>query len=221
MVSKLAKNRHLFLAAAAFALIALLFGMWTRQNTQDVELQIKLENGTVFPVPRDISPFHLVSADDKPFTNDNLMGKWSVLFFGFTQCPQLCPTTLAILNKAYQQLETKKSVPLPQIVFISVDPDRDTPRAIEEYIGTFNKNFKGATGKVDEIKALTAQFNIMYMKIQNQNSQDTHHYSIDHSGTLLLINPEGKLTALFQTPHETDNLVHDIESIEKHYHKQA
>lgn len=221
MITRLAKNRHLYLAAAAFAVIALLFGMWTRQNTQNYEHPINLENGTLFPVPRDITPFHLVSADDKPFTNGNLVGKWSLLFFGFTQCPQLCPTTLAVLNKTYQQLETKKTVPLPQIVFISVDPERDTPRAIEEYIGTFNKNFKGATGKKDEIKALTAQFNIMYMKVQNQQSQDANNYQIDHSGTLLLINPEGKLLALFQTPHEANHLAHDIENIEMHYHKQA
>lgn len=221
MVNKLAKNRHLLLAAAAFAVIALLFGMWTRQNTQDIDRAINLENGTMFPVPRDITPFHLVSGDEKPFTKDSLVGKWSLLFFGFTQCPQMCPTTLAILNKTYQQLETKKSVPLPQVVFISVDPERDTPRAIEEYIGTFNKHFKGATGKKDEIKALTAQFNIMYMKVQNQNLQEANNYQIDHSGTLLLINPEGKLAALFQTPHEADHLAHDIENIETHYNKHV
>jgi len=221
MTTKLTKNRHIILAAAAFAVIALLFGMWTRQNSQEADRPINLENGTMFPVPRDISPFHLVSADQKPFTNQNLVGKWSLLFFGFTQCPEMCPTTLAILNKTYQQLETKKTVPLPQVVFISVDPERDTPRAIDEYIGTFNKHFKGATGPKDQIKALTAQFNIMYMKVQNQNSQDANNYQIDHSGTLLLINPEGKLLALFQTPHEADHLAKDIENIEAHFNKHA
>lgn len=222
MTTLLSRNRNLFLATIAFAVLSLLFGLWFRQNqVGGFESPLNIENGTVFPVPHDIAPFNLVSADKKPFTNADLNGHWSVLFFGFTQCPQLCPTTLAILNDTYQLLEKKKNITLPQVVFISVDPDRDTPAVIQKYIGSFNKNFKGATGTQQEIKTLTAKLNILYMKIPKQNEDDPMAYQIDHSGTLLLVNPEGKLLALFSSPHTADMLANNIAAIEERHTKQT
>lgn len=222
MTTLLSRNRNLFLATIAFAVLSLLFGLWFRQNqVAGFESPLNMENGTVFPVPHDIAPFHLVSADKKPFTNTDLNGHWSVLFFGFTQCPQLCPTTLAVLNETYQLLEKKKNITLPQVVFISVDPDRDTPPVIQKYISSFNKNFKGATGTQQEIKTLTAKLNILYMKIPKQNADDPMAYQIDHSGTLLLVNPEGKLLALFSSPHTADTLANNIAAIEERYTKQT
>jgi protein SCO1/2 len=115
----LLRNRNIFFAAIAFAAISLLFGLWVRQNQIGVfNSPLEIENGTVFPTPKDIAPFELVNAQEKPFTNSSLIGHWSVLFFGFTQCPQLCPTTLAVLNETYQLLEKKKDATLPQVVFI-------------------------------------------------------------------------------------------------------
>ncbi len=222
MTALISRNRNLFLATLAFAVLSLLFGLWVRQNkVGGFESPLNLENGTLFPVPHDITPFHLVSAEKKPFTNEDLNGHWSLLFFGFTQCPQLCPTTLAILNDTYQLLEKKKEVSLPQVVFISVDPDRDTPKVIQQYISSFNKHFKGVTGTQDEIKNLTAALNILYMKIPKQNGDDPMTYQIDHSGTLLLVNPEGKLLALFSSPHVADTLANNIATIESHYSKHT
>jgi protein SCO1 len=222
MTTLLARNRNLFLATLAFAVLSLLFGLWFRQNQAgSFAAPLELENGTVFPIPRNIAPFELVSAEQKPFTNSNLSGHWSVLFFGFTQCPQLCPTTLAILNETYQLLEKQKDVTLPQIVFISVDPERDTPRVLEEYLGSFNKHFVGATGTKEAIKNMTAKLNILYLKIQKPNKDDAMAYQIDHSGTLLLVNPEGQLLALFSSPHDASTLAKNIAAIEAHYSKQT
>ncbi len=221
MTTQVIRNRNIILAAIAFAIISLLLGMWVRNNQGSIHHSpFDIENGTIFPVPHDISPFHLVNAQEKPFTNSNLTGHWSLLFFGFTQCPQLCPTTLAVLNDTYQQLEKKKNVELPQIVFISVDPERDTPPVIQKYIASFNKNFVGATGSQDEIKKLTAALNILYMKVQKPNTNDPMSYQIDHSGTLLLVNPEGKLLALFSSPHTAEGLANNIANIEAHFSKQ-
>ena len=212
------RNSNIFLAAIAFAVLSLLFGLWVRFNqTGTLNAPLNIENGTLFPTPRDIEPFHLVSAEQKPFTNTNLNGHWSVIFFGFTQCPQMCPTTLAMLNDTYQLLAAKNNAPLPQVVFISVDPDRDTPTVLKKYLSSFNKNFVGATGSQEEVKRLTAALNILYMKVQKPNTDDPMAYQIDHSGTLLLVNPEGKLFALFSAPHTPETLANNISAIETRY----
>lgn len=211
------RHHNVLYAAIAFAVLALLFGLWLQYNQSEHTKSLNIDNGTIFQIPHNIEPFHLVTSDQKPFTNLNLEGRWSVLFFGFTQCPQMCPTTLSVLNDAYKRLAEKKKVPLPQIVFISVDPSRDTPDVIKKYIGSFNQAFLGATGSQDEIKRLTASLNILYMKVKNPQDTDPMSYQIDHSGTLLFVNPEGKLLALFSGPHEADSLADSISLIESYY----
>lgn len=202
----------------AFAMLALLFGMWMQFN-RHTNTDIKLQDGTIFPVPRDISPFSLVSADDKPFTNTNLKGHWSLMFFGFTNCPQLCPTTLTVLNNMYTTMHKQNVTPMPQVVFISIDPERDTTKKVKKYALSFNKNFIGATGDKEALKKLTTELNILFMKVKNTNANNPNDYQVDHSGTILLFNPEGQLFALFSTPHNAAKLSHDVTAIEKHYTK--
>jgi len=200
----------------AFAIIALGFGLWLQYNSHNPG-RLKLKEGTIFPVPRDISPFSLVYADQKPFTNQNLKGHWSMLFFGFTNCPSLCPTTLNVLNKMYTAMQKDQIKQLPQIVFISVDPDRDTALKTNKYAMSFNKQFIGATGTKNNIKKLADELSIMYMKVKNTNANNPNDYQVDHSGTILLFNPQGQLLALFSTPHDADNLKNDMLAIERHY----
>lgn len=203
----------------AFALIALLFGMWTQYNTSETpKHKFELEDGTILPIPHDISPFNLVGADNKPFTNQNLQGKWSMIFFGFTNCPMLCPTTLSTLNKMYQILEKDQVSTMPQIVFISLDPDRDTPKDIAKYLKSFNKHFVGATGKQKDLDKLTKEMNVVYEFSKNPHGKkDDNSYTVNHSGTLLLVNPQGKLFAIFSTPHDAQKLSHDLQAIETHF----
>lgn len=213
-------RRQLLLAAIAFAVISMFLGVWTKHNHHQKQ-GIQLENGTLLPVPQDISPFSLVSLDKKPFTKNNLVGHWNLLFFGFTRCPELCPTTLTTLNKTYEILSQRKKVPMPQVVFISVDPERDDPTTIKNYLASFNKHFIGATGKKADLKKLTASLNILFMKVQKTNSTDASDYQIDHSGTILLVNPNAQLLAIFSTPHNEEALSHDVEEIESKFRYQA
>lgn len=210
-------KRQRILLIAAFAVLALLFGMWAQLNTHKQTETVQLENGTVLPTAHNIDSFNLVGTDNKAFTNENLKGKWSMVFFGFTNCPSLCPTTLSTLNKMYKILEQDKSITLPQIVFISVDPDRDEPSDIAEYLSSFNKHFVGATGEKPQLLALTKQMSVLFMKVQNPHSKDKKDYLIDHSGTILLINPQGQLQAIFSTPHDEKMLSHDFTQIEKNF----
>ncbi|MGB6976658.1 MAG: SCO family protein [Gammaproteobacteria bacterium] len=205
------------------AVLALLFGLWTRHNLGPTNNQptLSLSNGTVLLQPRLINEFTLTDMNGQPFTRDRLHGHWSLIFFGFTRCPELCPTTLSTLNQMYQQLQTDHQDPLPHIIFISVDTQRDTPQQIKQYITGFNPEFFGATGTTEQLEQLTQQFSVMYAKVMQQNVSNQNatqeDYTIDHSGTLLLVDPNGQLLAIFSTPHEAKALAQSFEKIVSTY----
>lgn len=201
----------------AFAIIALLFGMWTQRNAQEQKKPVALESGTILPAPHQVTAFSLTGSDNKPFTNQNLQGKWSLFFYGFTKCPMLCPTTLTTLNDMYKRLEKEQVSTMPQVVFISLDPERDTPAAIQTYLKSFNPHFVGATGKKASIDKMTAEMNVIYEKAANPKGKDKGDYLVNHSGTILVINPEGKLFAVFTTPHDAEKLSHDLRTIEANF----
>ncbi len=204
------------------AILALLFGLWAQHNIgKKPNKPLILAAGTLFPQPRPLSPFQLTDDHNKPFTNDNLKGHWSLIFFGFTHCPMLCPTTLSTLNQTYQTLAQAKQQPMPQVVFVSVDPERDTSAKIRHYLISFNKSFVGATGKKANIDALTQEFNVMYAKVMASSDAEANEYSIDHSGTVLLVDPNGQLYAVFTTPHDPQKIAADIAMITSTYQPAA
>ncbi len=222
---KTSTQRQILFVLIAVAVLALLFGMWSRHNLTDMPKKsaqpLTLNSGTLFPEPRILSPFKLTASDGQPFTNDSFKGHWSLVFFGFTNCPDLCPTTLSVLNQTYKSLQTAQQDPMPQVVFISVDPEQDTNQRITEYLSSFNRNFVGATGSEQQLDRLTKEMNVLYMKVAqpntNANGHDEHMYSIDHSGTILVINPQGQLYALFSMPHDAEKIAQDFRTITTHY----
>jgi protein SCO1/2 len=172
-----------------------------------------MENATVFTQPRAIKPFKLQDDVGKPFTNANLIGHWSLLFFGFTNCAMICPTTMTELNKMYQLLEKETVKNLPQVVFISVDPERDTLKRIHDYVRSFNTNFVGATGDEKELAILAKQLGVMFMKLPNK--ENPKHYAVDHSAFAVLVNPKGQAYGIFSTPHEADDMAKNYKLITK------
>ena len=118
-----------------------------------------------------------------------------------------------LLNDAYQKLTEQKVRSLPQVVFISVDPERDTPTQINKYVHSFNPNFTGATGSKTEIDKMAENFNVLYMKVANNPSDK--NYQIDHSGTVLVINPNGEFAALFSPPLDAQKLADDYKTLVK------
>lgn len=220
MSSKTTKTqRQIIVGFVVIAVIALLFGMWFQYNIgnkKNHSVSLNLASATVLPQPRALSAFQLTDDTKKTFTNSNFANHWSLLFFGFTHCPELCPTTLSVLNQSYQILQTMHQKPMPQVIFISVDPQRDNAQRIAEYLASFNNDFIGATGSKQQLDQLTQELNIMYMKIADQGEQQGM-YSIDHSGTILMIDPKGQLYAVFTTPHDAKAIAKDVSTIIKHY----
>jgi protein SCO1/2 len=168
-------------------------------------------HGAYLLKPIEINAFKLTDMYGKQFTLKNLKGHWSMIYFGFTQCDVICPTMMAMLNKMYAKLRTTlPPIDMPQVVFITIDPERDSPKSIYNYVVLFNSQFIGARGSQNDIMALEKQLHIVVNKIQ---SNAVNNYSLDHSTDILLVNPNGKIQAYFTYPQDTDALVNDYRLI--------
>jgi len=160
----------------------------------------------VLPTPTPLPEFALVNQQGEDVTSEAFRDHWSLVFFGFTHCPDICPTTLQILSTARKALADNGQDPLPRIVLVSVDPERDTPELMARYMGYFGDNNLGITGSLDEVKKLTKGLGIFFAK-QPGNEEN---YSVDHSAAVLVVNPDAKFHALFSGPHQVENYVNDV-----------
>ncbi|HHH42852.1 MAG TPA: SCO family protein [Gammaproteobacteria bacterium] len=175
----------------------------------------QLQQGTLLPDAKIIADFQLTDQNGKPFTRKNLMGKWSFTFFGYTHCPDVCPTSLSMLAQVMKKLEQDKTPGAkPQVVFFSVDPERDTPEVLAQYLPYFNPDFIGVTGDPQQILRLTRQLGILYGKSPGESADD---YLVDHSASILLFDPDGNFRALFGTPHDPDRIAQDFVAIRNYY----
>ena len=189
---------------AIIAVVAIGTGAWLSSLLTTTPAEPR--TATVLPGAADLPEFALLDQNGEPFGRDGFEGHWSLVFFGFTHCPDICPLTLQTLANAQQQLAAVGADPLPRIVLVSVDPERDTPEIMRDYIGYFGSGHTGVTGALDELRKLTSSLGIFFAK----SAIEGDSYSVDHSSVVLLLNPEGQLHALFSAPHEADNFVHDL-----------
>lgn len=170
--------------------------------------------GTVLPEARELPAVTLTDHQGENWTRESLEGEWQYLFFGFTNCPDVCPLTLATLAGALDQLEQSQAAVVPGVVFVSVDPQRDTPAAMKTYVEHFNDDFVGVTGERAAIDRLTEALGISYTLHEPGEDGD---YAVDHSAAILLIDPQGRLRALWQPPHGRDVLAEEFRQIRKRF----
>ena len=193
------------------AITALAVGVYLSPNERGAPFDPNDFNGTILSQPRAISQFDLVNDENQPFTNDNLKGKWTMMFFGFTHCPHICPMTMTHLKETYEQLQQTNAQALPQVVLVSVDPERDTVERMHTYVKSFNPSFIGATGEADAIAAMTKEIGVAYIKLSDPNGSDD--YDIEHTGAIMLFNPDGNLAGFFTTPHEPEKIAADFKKL--------
>ena len=168
----------------------------------------QITSGTLLPAPRPIPEFSLQGTDGQPFTRARLEGHWTVIFVGFTHCPDICPNTMGLLKSVHGKLAADgQSL---QVVLLSVDPERDTPDALKQYVTYFDPSFVGATGPTTELDKLGAAMGFVYMKSPGATPET---YNIDHSSALILVNPQGQVAGYFTPPLRVDPLVSDLRGI--------
>lgn len=161
---------------------------------------------TVLPAPKALPEFSLRDQDNVPFLRSSLEGQWSLMFFGFTHCPDICPLTLQKLASARRQLAAQEPADLPVIVFVSVDPARDTSEVIGRYANAFGDGVTAVTGELEEINVLTAALGIFHARPPKPDGG----YDVEHSAAVLVVNPDAALKAVFSAPHDVNSFVNDI-----------
>ena len=204
--------KHSLKIGVLIAVIVLGGSLWVAGQDQKVANQIDYDNltATIFNEPRTIQSFHLIDDQQQPFSHANLKGHFTFLFFGFTNCGGICPTTMAELAKVFRQLPASVLEKNPQVVFVTVDPERDTPNKLRAYLNSFNPAFIGVTGDPSALSRMRHELGILTMKKKMPKNQQNNPDNLDHSGTILLINPDGKYMGVFSMPHQAEAIVSDF-----------
>lgn len=171
---------------------------------------------TYLPQGKPISGLQLKDHSQAAFDETRFQGKWSFLFFGFTNCPDICPTTMLVMKSVWNKLpEEARKTPAPQMVFVSVDPQRDTLDKLQKYVTYYHPDFLGVTGELDQLDVLTRQIGVLY---GFEDPGADGNYTVNHSSQIVLIDPQGNLRAVFSTPHLVDEIVKSFVNI-RDYHK--
>lgn len=197
------------LAAAAGAWLAM--GLLQPQGATPSSPTVQA--ATLLPTPKPLADFALRDQDGAPLTPAELRGQWTFLAFGFTSCPDVCPTTLANLAAVSRQLAAAGVAPA-RVLFVSVDPERDSPERLAEYVRHFNTQFLGATGTHEALRALTAQLGVLYARAPEQDT--ALGYLVDHSAAILLLDPQVRLAAIFSAPQDPGAMAADYSAIAQH-----
>ena len=166
--------------------------------------------GFVYPEPKPISPFALTADDGRPFDLSSLRGKWSFVYFGYTYCPDACPTTLAELARAHKLLAGAGEDESNQYVFVSVDPQRDTPRRLAQYVTFFDEQFTGATGSEEALSGLARQVGVAYSFPEGKKGD---RYTVDHTSIVVLFDPDARLHAVFTPPQKAEEIADGFRKI--------
>ena len=161
--------------------------------------------------PRELGDFELVTSSGSRVIPSDFRGNWNFLFFGFTFCPDICPVTMKMLSNIDSQLEPdlkNKSM----VYLVSVDPDRDTPEQLRTYLDNFNQDFEGLTGGLDQIYTFATRVNVPFTP---QSNNPDPYYTVDHTGSIVVINPEGKYAGFFRAPHNEEKIKTAIKDLLK------
>ncbi len=202
---RLQANAYLALAAFLALAAGLLFAVWKTARQPEVP-------GLLWPDPPQIGQFALTADDGKPLTEADLRGHWTLIFFGFTHCPDVCPGTLAVLKQVKRRLAGDLAFARAgQVLFVSVDGARDTPEVLARYVKYFDPAFRGATGDDEALYGLTRQLGVIYAKVPGSGEND---YSIDHTASIFVVDPELRVLSAIGLPHDAADIATRVQAIE-------
>ena len=186
------------IAVILVAALAAGLGLWASQRYFGAPAGPTLEIARLLPEPRAIAPFSLAQSDGTNLTLEELAGRWTLVFFGFTHCPDICPTTLSELAQSEKRwIEALPEDRRPRILLVSVDPERDTPQRTGEYAGFFTPHALAATGSVDALEAFGKSLLLVFAKAPLPGA-DPDAYTMDHSSQVVLIDPDGRFAGFIR-----------------------
>lgn len=172
-----------------------------------------IERATYLPGGKPIPEFELVDHNSQRFDKSSLDGRWTFVFFGYTFCPDICPATMMIMAQVEDGIRERDPDAPVQTVFVSVDPQRDTPARLAQYVPYFNPNFIGVSGAEPGLSHFARSLGSVYVTHEREGG----NYLVDHSSAVLLLNPAGQLQAVFSAPHEPASILRDFTAIRDFY----
>lgn len=211
------------LGAAVLLVVAL--GYWGYHRNQAQPPDLPGVQTLAQPEPAPV--FSLLDHHGKPFTRAQLLGKWTIMFFGYTHCPDFCPATLAALNNAFRRMgrDNPEFAAHTQVVFVSVDPFRDSPPVLADFIAHFNPDFIGATGSPSELHRLTEPLGASYdyadpatgEPLGDTTWQPPHDYDVNHGAGFYVFDERARAVAWVLPPHTVDRIVSVLDHIRRRY----
>ena len=208
-----AVNKNLIIILVFMATVLSLFinKLTTPRTLSNDELLI---NGLfLFDTPKAISDFKFFSSQSKSITKSDLMGKWTLMYFGFTNCPDECPTTMYQLSKLIRVLRDKDfTLDDKQWILVSIDPERDTSEIIDRYAKGFDKDFIGVSNSRPMLLSLATQLSVNNVMPSHSNHMNHSHLD-NHVNNIILLNPEGKFAGIFRPPFDISRLSLTYQSI--------
>lgn len=167
----------------------------------------------LFEPARELPPFSLRQSDGTQLVPGELKGHWTLVFLGFTHCPDVCPTTLAELSQAQKQWEAIPESTRPRVLFVSVDPERDTPDRIGEYAHAFHRDTLAATADVPALERFTKSLSLVFAKIPAPDDRPADQYTMDHSATMAVLDPQGRMAGIVQQPLQPAAIAADLAAL--------
>jgi len=193
---------------AIVAILALVGGFllsWYGYSNRPIEL----ENGLWFgEQARALPEFELIDHRRQKLTRAQLQGQWSLMFFGYTHCPDICPVSLQTLSDMVKAIDDSDVTSALQVYFVSVDPQRDSPEILADYVSYFNPDFAGATAELEKLTPLTRSLGIAHA-LRNK-TEGNSVYDVDHSAAIVLINPRAEYAGLFGAPQNAQAMARDM-----------
>ena len=210
-VSAAQKRNVRYTAFALAGVIALMLSLFVRQFINPSQLDpgwLRTRNAVIFEAPRQIDAPRLIDQDGKPFDGSAFTANWSVVYFGFTYCPDVCPTSLALLRQVEDGLRPAQGRRLPVRFYLSsVDPARDTPAQLKPYVAHFSPRFSGLTGEFLDVHRFATQLNTPFRKSLLPDGG----YTVDHGSNLALIDPRGQFAGFVTPPFDVAKLTELLE----------
>ena len=195
------KSRLLIFAVAAAIALAVGLSLALREQAP-----AEPTAAFVLPAAETLPSFELIDQNGQAFGPEQFQGQWDLVFFGFTHCPDICPTTLQTLAAARQQLIDDNAAVVPRIVLVSVDPERDTPELMGQYVDYFGDDNLGITGELEQIRQLAKSLYVYFDKVPLDNGD----YTVDHSPAVLMIDADGRYHAGFAGIQSSDVYARDV-----------
>lgn len=170
----------------------------------------------LFPTPRALPGFSLQQSDGTRLVPGELHGHWTLVFLGFTHCPDVCPTTLAELAQAQKAWEALPDTSRPRVLFVSVDPGRDTPDRIGEYAHAFHRDTMAATADLPSLEKFARSLSLVFAKVPPPDGAPADQYSVDHSATIAVLDPQGRMAGVIQPPLDPKAIAADMIALTRH-----